>query len=201
MKPYLFFEQTFKVIFIAFTKNTGDYMKHIIFPAILIFFGISCLAQTQKKKYNTVYTDKNVDILPSYPGGEYELFQFIQEKFRVNSLMEETATSELNMFAVNFIVDTSGNLNDIQFYKSTNTYVEKEIRRIIAGMPKWKPAIKDGKNTVSRIYIPIKYKINNNEFQILNQGPELFVVHRKKNFLLKTIIVLGCLTFFLIKFF
>ncbi|KAF0197338.1 MAG: periplasmic protein TonB [Bacteroidetes bacterium] len=176
-------------------------MKHVFLLALFIGIYISCQAQTQEKKYSTVYTDKKVDILPSYPGGEYELYQFIQEKFRVNSLMGEAAVGELTMFAVNFIIDSIGNISDIQFYGSDNSYVEKEIRRIILRMPKWEPAITAGSYTSSRIYIPIKYTIDENGFQIQNQSSELFVVqNKKKNYFLKTVLVLGCIIFFVLKF-
>lgn len=175
-------------------------MKKIV--SLTFLFGIivsHCFTQESTRAFNTFYTDITVDSLPTYPGGEIEFYQTLQEKFRVNSAMRRFANPRMNYLTFNFLVDTSGIISDLQFYESDNVYVEREIERILQKLSKWNPATLDGKNVNARIYVPLNYTLNDNEFLIKNVGTELSVVKNKgKNLIWKALLLAGFVIFFLV---
>ncbi len=162
-------------------------------------FTIQCLAQPATRSFNTIYSESNVDTLPTYPGGENEFYQTLQEKVRVNFSMQRFAKPGMNYLTIGFMVDTAGNYSDLQFYESDNVHVEKEIERVLAKMNRWNPAWLNGEKVNAYIYIPVKYTITDNEFLIKNVGLELAVVkNNKKNLIWKALLLAGFVTFFLI---
>lgn len=154
--------------------------------------------QESTRAFNTFYTDMTVDSLPTYPGGETEFYQTLQEKFRVNSTMRRFAKPEMNYLTMGFMVDTAGNYSDLQFYESDNVHVEKEIERVMAKMSRWNPAWLHGEKVNTYIYIPVNYTLSDNEFLIKNTGLELLVTKNKSSTrYLKWILAGGVIIFFM----
>lgn len=60
---------------------------------------------------------------------------------------------------VSFIVNTKGELKNIQVLKSIGGDCEKEALRVVNQMPKWKPGSQNGKPVSINMTIPIKFKI------------------------------------------
>lgn len=162
-------------------------------PAIILTACLHAFSQEEDKGiktiYNTVYTDSKVDSLPQFPGGEEEIWRFIMENFRVNSGIITEAGDGENVFVVSMIIDADGNAADFTFHQSYNSLVEKEMLRVLEMMPPWKPAWAAGETVPSRVYLPVRYLIDNRELYITNSGVDLVVGNTKKNKGIKWLLV------------
>ena len=161
-------------------------MKKLVFLFICIFLIQNHIfSQNELNQYNTVYVSAEVDTLPSYKGGEKELYQFINENFHPSqSIKRETGNSE-QVIIVNLTIDTSGVIRNILYPQSCGTMVEQEFNRVINKMPVWNPGFKNGKKVITQIHFPIRFIILNNEFTVTNSGTEMVVGNSRKNRLLK----------------
>lgn len=159
------------------------------FKLILFFCLFTIGLKAQQKTFNTFYVTTDLDSLPFFSYDPYAVNQFITDNFKTTSIIKKEAGTKINSLIVNFVIDTNGDIYDIRFQQSQNQNVELEIKRVIEMMPKWKPGYKKGTPTATRIYIPINYIINNNEFGISNASNEMVVGNSKKYRFLKSIIV------------
>ena len=154
-------------------------MKKFLF--LLFYFQISSSIFSQTHTLNTIYVNSDVDIMPSYPGGESEVYQLISESFHVNQKMKQEVGTSIQVIIANFIIDSVGNISDIRFLESNSTLIVLELIKIFQKMPVWTPGYKDGKAISIRVYIPIKFIINDSEFFIISSGPEMVVGNAKSN--------------------
>lgn len=167
----------------------------VIFLFLMILHPILSNSQ-QNKSFNTVYVNSDIDNLPSYPGGEDEMYQFIHDYFHVNnSISRENSDSSLQVLIVNFIVDSTGHISDIKYSQSYNLQIELEITRVMKQMPVWNPGIKNGVPVSARVYLPINFIITGNEFNIVNSQTEMIVGNKNKNKVLKFSIIGVCVVF------
>lgn len=95
-------------------------------------------------KENIVY-DVKPDVLdknPSFPGGESKFKEYILKNFtypRTKSLIGIDVVCS-------FIVEKDGSITDVQIKKSSKGPSYKElVTHFIESLPKWEPAMKDGK--------------------------------------------------------
>jgi hypothetical protein len=171
---------------------------------------LCCLAAidcySQKNALNTFYVNSDIDTMPAYPGGEYAVYQFISTNFRVDQSMKKDVGTSYQVVVLNFIIDTLGKISDIKCSQSNQsdmsniTSVETEIIRIVKEMPDWKPAYKNGEVVNSRIYIPIRFIITDNEFNITTTGTEMVVGNSKKTTALKIVLMTVSTTVFVLLF-
>ena len=56
---------------------------------------------------------------------------------------------------VSFYVLGDGSLADVKVITICPQEMKEEVLRLVKAMPKWKPALKDGKPTCAKIMIPI----------------------------------------------
>ncbi|MDU1891713.1 MAG: hypothetical protein E6767_13580 [Dysgonomonas sp.] len=105
-----------------------------------LFICISCYSQ----KADTVYTV--VEQMPSFPGGESEMYRFIRENIR-SVQIPDSLIMENSRTVIRFVVSKTGEIKNIQpakeYYKGTiltDSYIN-----IIKQMPRWIPGKQDGK--------------------------------------------------------
>ncbi len=56
-------------------------------------------------------------------------------------------------------VDKDGSLKDIKILRGIGYGCDEEAVRVIKMMPKWEPALKDGKPVQTEFVLPIKFKL------------------------------------------
>lgn len=59
---------------------------------------------------------------------------------------------------VQFVVNTDGDVEGVKFLKSYSKMVDSKVFQVLKSMPKWIPAIKEGKNVASHHTLPILLK-------------------------------------------
>lgn len=59
-------------------------------------------------------------------------------------------------------IDENGYIDkeNITVLKSVNPYLDKEVIRIVARMPKWEPAVKDGHFVSQKETLAVPFKLN-----------------------------------------
>ena len=61
---------------------------------------------------------------------------------------------------VMFQVDVDGTISNVSIAQSLTPECDKEAKRVVSLMPKWTPAIQNGKPIRSFYQIPIVFKLN-----------------------------------------
>lgn len=107
---------------------------------------------------NDGYYDR-VDILPSYPGGEKALANFVEK----NITYPENAISDGVEGTVNviFAVDENGKVyTPVTKGEALGYGLDEAAANVIMKMPKWNPGSIKGKNVKTRFTLPITFQIN-----------------------------------------
>jgi len=79
-----------------------------------------------------------------------------------------------------FMIDTAGNLNDLQLSDTNNVVVNQELIRLFGKLGKWKPAMKDNKPVAFQMFVPFKYSIEGTKFFINNKPIQYELGGKKK---------------------
>lgn len=97
------------------------------------------------------------DMEAKFPGGEKTMNEWIYNELKYPSDIANQEKVQ-GVVYVQFVVMKDGSISDILIRKELHPSCAKEAIRIIQQMPKWEPAIKDGKKVNSRMIVPIKFK-------------------------------------------
>ncbi len=109
-----------------------------------------------------VVTDKIVDYvdqMPTYPGGDTELMEFLQKNLVYPVVDQEMGTQ--GAVRVRFVVEKDGSIGTVDILRSLSPNCDKEAVRVIKKMPKWIPGKQNG--VPVRVYynLPVRFKLMN----------------------------------------
>lgn len=128
----------------------------------ILLFPLLTLAQTEKgtikvrkQATNEVFTI--VEEMPTFPGGQNAMFQFMRE----NLIYPDSAkfNNITGTVYVNFIIETDGSLNDIKVIRGIHRLLDDEAIRVVKLMPKWTPGVQRGKSVAVSFNIPINFRL------------------------------------------
>ena len=121
--------------------------------ALASFFSLSA---TDLNTSNSIHIEaisiQEKDKQASFPGGKEELKKWLRENLDYPSEAKRYGT-----VMVDFIVKKNGKLSDFAIRKSVNDILDVAAVEILRGMPKWEPAIKNGKAVDSKVQLPVKF--------------------------------------------
>lgn len=106
----------------------------------------------KKQEGKMVVENKDFDTGPFYPGGNSALLHFVEQNLCVPETLQGAYQQRIN---VSFYVLGDGSLADVKVITICPQEMKEEVLRLVKAMPKWKPALKDGKPTCAKIMIPI----------------------------------------------
>ncbi len=118
---------------------------------ILIGFGFDLPERTNHpmpEKHFKVGEDKRA----SFPGGKEALAEWLKENMDYPEDLKRFGT-----VVVDFIVKKNGKCTDFKVHKGVNEDLDILAVEILRGMPKWEPAMKDGKAVDSKVQLPVKF--------------------------------------------
>ncbi len=96
-----------------------------------------------------------VDEMPSFPGGEKKMHQYIRKNL---DLPEEVKKGDLSgKTYVSFVVDKNGAIHDIRSINSLCDRCAQEAERLVREMPKWKPGRLKGEAVQVRVVLPVRF--------------------------------------------
>jgi TonB family protein len=104
--------------------------------------------------------DKSVNAQPEFPGGMEGLIKYLGEQVKYpedakNAKAEGTAILQ-------FMVNEDGSIDQVKQLEGTSAVhpsLLTEAIRVVKAMPKWKPAMKEGKVVKTTYTLPIKFKL------------------------------------------
>lgn len=113
----------------------------------------SSLQNNNQPKKSELLKDRKT----SFPGGETALIEYFSENMQYP---EEAIASQIEgTVYVSFTVSKDGSLNEVKVMRGPGFGLNKEAVRLIQNMPKWKPAIEQGKIIVKTVYLPLKFEL------------------------------------------
>ncbi len=118
--------------------------------------------QAKENDTNAKKSDENNNVLivekmPSFPGGDVALVNFLSENVRypVNA---QNAGVEGRVIC-EFVVNTDGSIVNIEVLRSVHPDLDNEAKRVIKSMPKWQPATAKGKPVRVKYTMPINFRL------------------------------------------
>lgn len=100
-----------------------------------------------------VYNASAIETQPSFPGGMGKFFKYI-----FHNLKYPAADSSSNISGkvfVEFIVEKDGSLTNAKILRPGWAALDREVLKVIANSPKWKPGLLAGKKVRVRYTMPI----------------------------------------------
>lgn len=112
--------------------------------------------QTAEKIMNG--TDRKVERMPEFPGGNKELMKFINKnlKYPVSDSDEKLQGTVI----VGFVVEKDGKIRNAKIVKSVHPLSDAEALRVIRLMPDWIPGIQYGKTVRVFFTLPFRFVMN-----------------------------------------
>lgn len=103
----------------------------------------------------TIFTAKEVDVLPSFPGGYKAYRSYLHKKFHVEN-------REKGRVFASFVVERDGSLTDIKVILGLEKEMQ-EAMKVLKQSPKWKPGFKNGIKVRTAYTIAISVDNTNNQ--------------------------------------
>ncbi|HLP95517.1 MAG TPA: M56 family metallopeptidase [Saprospiraceae bacterium] len=113
-------------------------------------------------------SDKSVDAQPEFPGGMEGLIKYLGEQVKYPE--EAKKASAEGAVYLQFMVNEDGSLSQVTQVEGTQVAhpsLLSEAIRVVQAMPKWKPAMKEGKVVKTKFTLPIKFKLDNEPANML----------------------------------
>jgi len=98
------------------------------------------------------------EIMPEFPGGQQAMMRYIAE--RIDYPIEAFQQGIQGRVICQFVVDIDGRITDVVIAKSSgDSSLDREARRIIKSMPKWKPGKQNGRNVKVKYTLPVTFRL------------------------------------------
>ncbi|SDH07959.1 TonB family C-terminal domain-containing protein [Dyadobacter soli] len=101
---------------------------------------------------------KVVEQQPEFPGGKEELMQYLMQNLQYPEVARKTSVEAIAL--VSFIVDKSGNIRNAKSLKNIGYGIDKEALRVVNEMPKWNPAVQNGKAVEMEYTLEVNFKLD-----------------------------------------
>jgi periplasmic protein TonB len=111
--------------------------------------------------------DKIIEVIPpviEFPdvdamfiGGSVELKKWINEN--VNYPQEAIEIGDQGLVYLSFVVEQDGSISNIEIERGVSTELDREAKRLIRNMPKWKAGEAKGLPVRSRCRLPINFEL------------------------------------------
>jgi tetratricopeptide (TPR) repeat protein len=139
-------------------------MKQILYFLISIFPVLAICQTTERDSVpvqeQEIYTI--VEMMPTFPGGEQALFQFLNDNLNFPKAEKERGLG--GVVYTSFVIDAEGNVTKPQILKgiANGAGFSEEALKILSLMPKWNPGMQNGQYVSVQFNLPIKWtnKIN-----------------------------------------
>jgi TonB family protein len=98
---------------------------------------------------------------PVFPGGERAFKSYL-----ANNIVYPAKARENNVqgrVLVGFTIEADGSLNDVEVFRGLGSGTDEEALRVIRAMPKWEPAITNGKKVKAHYLVPIQFSLAKNK--------------------------------------
>lgn len=127
--------------------------KNPIVPASLLDADTDPHSSIQPDADDRFYAER----MPEFPGGTKAMNDFIYERTR------KAAARQQGQVLIQFMVEEDGTLSHVKIVRSEGDFLDNEARHIIGEMPKWQPAMNEGKPVRMKMTIGVDFYIPQNK--------------------------------------
>ena len=99
-----------------------------------------------------------VEQMPSFPGGNAALMNYLGQNIKYPVIAEENGIQ--GRVIVQFVVGKDGHISDVRVAKSVDPSLDKEAVRVVKGMPRWIPGKQNGQAVTVRYTLPVTFRLN-----------------------------------------
>lgn len=114
--------------------------------------------ETQITENNTNPVLTFVELMPTYRGGEENLYFFLNSNINYPVFARENNIS--GTVVVNFIIEKDGSITNVSVLKDIGGGCGEEAMRVVKAMPKWNPGKENGVTVRTSFNLPIKFVLN-----------------------------------------
>ena len=94
---------------------------------------------------------------PEFPGGEEALYKYIYDNLRYPE--EARDANVTGTVIIRFVVEKDGSTSNATIAREIGCGCGAEAKRIVEGMPKWKPGRQSGKLVRTEFTIPVQFRL------------------------------------------
>ena len=98
-----------------------------------------------------------VEQMPSFPGGDAALMQFLNSHIKYPVVAEENGIQ--GRVIATFVVERDGSITDVKVVKSVDPSLDKEAIRVLKSMPKWIPGKQNGSAVRVKYTVPVTFRL------------------------------------------
>lgn len=98
-----------------------------------------------------------VEQMPSFPGGEAALMQYLSKNIKYPPFAEENNIQ--GRVICSFVVERDGSVSDIRIARSVDPSLDKEAIRVVSGMPRWIPGRQNGQMVRVKYTLPVTFRL------------------------------------------
>ena len=98
-----------------------------------------------------------VQDMPSFPGGQKKLREYLAEHIEYPTVARENQIE--GKVYVRFCVTKTGDVEKVQVARGVDPLLNKEAKRVVRNMPKWKPGSQRGQNVNVWYTVPINFQL------------------------------------------
>ncbi len=98
-----------------------------------------------------------VEQMPSFPGGQGALFEYLSKNIKYPVVAEENGVQ--GRVIVTFVVERDGSITDVKVVKSVDPSLDKEAARVVRSMPHWIPGKQNGSAVRVKFTVPVTFTL------------------------------------------
>ena len=115
------------------------------------------IAQPEPPKEEETKVFDVVEVMPSFPGGQAALFEWLSQNIKYPVVAEENGVQ--GRVIVTFVVERNGSITDVQVVKSVDPSLDKEAVRVVKAMPHWIPGKQNGSAVRVKFTVPVTFRL------------------------------------------
>ena len=115
------------------------------------------IAQPEPPKEEETKVFDVVEVMPSFPGGQGALFEWLNKNIKYPVVAEENGVQ--GRVIVTFVVERNGSITDVQVVKSVDPSLDKEAVRVVKAMPHWIPGKQNGSAVRVKFTVPVTFRL------------------------------------------
>jgi len=100
---------------------------------------------------------KVVEQMPSFPGGQGALMQWLASNIKYPVVAEENGVQ--GRVVCTFVVERDGSITDVKVVRGVDPSLDKEAVRVLKQMPSWIPGKQNGSAVRVKYTVPVTFKL------------------------------------------
>lgn len=139
--------------------NSGRYAllrKVAVIPVLGVLFALFSL--TTKEAVAQDVQQSKVEVEVTEINDYQDFYRWVVMNVQYPSAAREQSLS--GSVIASLTIDTDGNVKDVKIVKSDNELFSKEVSRVLAKAPAWRPFVKDGKRVEVKYMLPVNFVLD-----------------------------------------